>query len=124
MSDRPTGATILGIVLILYGAITLLAVPVGLIRAVGTPPLLGILLVSLVGIVAITAGIGVWRLASWAPISLPFLAATVVAVNVWALWPLTELSSNVVFGLSCGFATGLVFLVLLYRYVARVCSAA
>src|SRR5262245_66593016 len=107
MTDRPKGATILGMVLASYGGITLLAVPIGLVRAIGTPPLLGILLVVLVGVAGITAGVGVWRLAYWAPSSLPVLAASVVAFNAWAFWPLTELSNNVILGLSCGFATGL-----------------
>jgi hypothetical protein len=128
MADRPTGAGILAIVPIGYGAVTLLSFPIAFLRGFEAFPLpgvlLGVLLALLVGLLGIGSGVGVWRLAPWAPRSLLLLAASIVRFNAWVLWPLAELPGDVIIGLACGLAMGALCLVLLYRYLAKVCSAA
>jgi hypothetical protein len=116
---RPMGISILSLSLGTLGALTLIAYPIGLVRAVEISeiPALLFTLGLVYGVTAIAAAWGLWRLSPRAPSI--FLLWCASACAYWTILALDI--GPLIFP---GFATGLVLFFFGYRYTRRVCDPA
>jgi hypothetical protein len=121
MQKRPAGATALSLAFLGYGALTLLAFPIGWYRRVSDFQALDVIAAALVAVLAILTGANIWRLSPVAQWTLLSWASVLVLFNVNLF---LSFGSTARFGMAIGIA-GLIFVVaLLYRYVGRVCAPA
>ncbi|MEZ4219069.1 MAG: hypothetical protein R3E88_21570 [Myxococcota bacterium] len=121
MPVRPAGATVLATLFLLYGALTLLAFPIGLLRADAEPQVSYAALAALVGVLAITTGVQLWKLAPNTRLALLGWASALTLFNANLF---LEFQGDARLGMAIGIPGVLLVVFLLYRYVKRVCVAA